>query len=57
LVLLRGREYYKTGDDFTMRRCFLGDQIDQERCVVCVTHRGRKRKACTHFMGRPEGKI
>jgi hypothetical protein len=51
-------------NDFTMRsificvptRCFLGDQNEEGRCVVYVTHKGKKRKVCRLFMGRPEGK-
>jgi hypothetical protein len=54
-LALRGKEYCETGNDFTMTRCFLGDQ-NEERCVGYVTHKGKKRKACRLFMGRPEGK-
>jgi hypothetical protein len=51
-------------NDFTMRsfficvtiRCVLGDQNEEGRCVGYVTHRGKERKACRLFMGRPEGK-
>jgi hypothetical protein len=55
-LVLRGKEYYETGNDFTMRRCFLGDQNEEERCVGNVTQRGKKRMAYRLFMGRPEGK-
>jgi hypothetical protein len=53
-LVLRGKEYYETEDDVTMRRCFLGDQNEEE--VSYVAHRGKKRKACRLFMERPVGK-
>jgi hypothetical protein len=37
-------------------RYFLGDQIEEERCVGYVTHMGKKRNACRLLMGKPEVK-